>query len=135
MIRRLLLPVALVLPLLAPTAAQAARGTDTGPVVATIETARGRFRAVISDPAMIELARQELAGGTDAGVPNGPLAHGSGGVNHGHRWHITELRFDDFTIELCDGTARMVDRDTQYWVETVGAFCPWSGRVVKLKPR
>ena len=130
MIRRLLVPVLLVLPLLVPAPAG---GVESQAQVATIETARGRFRAVITDPAMIELARQELAGGGDAGVPYGPLAWGDGGVNRGHRWHVTELRFADATIELCDGTARMVDRDTRYWVETVGSFCPWSGRVVKLE--
>ncbi len=132
MVRRVLLSALFVLPLLAPAAA---RADNTAPVVATIETARGRFRAVISDPAMIELARRELATGEDAGVPYGPLAWGGGGANRGHRWHITKLRFADFTIELCDGTAVMVDRDPTYWVETVGSFCPWSGRVVKLTPR
>ncbi len=131
MVRRLLVPVLLVLPLLAPTPAA---GAEPQGQVATIETAQGRFRAVIKDPAMVELARRELAGGDDAGVPFGPLAWGNGGVNRGHRWHVTELRFADFTIELCDGTVVMVDRDTRYWVETVGSFCPWSGRVVRLEP-
>ncbi len=130
MARRLLLPVLLVLPLLAPAPA----GARETAVVATIETARGRFRAVVTDPATIEAARRELATGEDAGIPYGPLAWGSGGVNRGHRWHLTELRFADVTIELCDGTAVMVDRDTRYWVETVGTFCPWSGRVVELRP-
>jgi len=131
MSRRLLAPALLVLPLLVPTPAVAA---EPQAYVATIQTAQGRFRAVITDPAMVELARQELAGEGDAGVPFGPLEWGSGGVNKGHRWHVTELAFADFTVELCDGTARMVDRDTAYWVETVGSFCPWSGEVVKLKP-
>ena len=102
--------------------------------VATIATASGRYRAVIRDPEMIRKARQEVANGVDAGVPTGPLAWGNGGVNWGHRWHVTELSFADFTIELCDGTARGVDRDVTYWVETVGTFCPWSGKVVKLEP-
>jgi len=131
MFRRLLAPALLVLPLLVPTPAGAG---EPQAYVATIQTVQGRFKAVITDPSMVELARQELAGGGDAGVPFGPLAWGNGGVNSGHRWHVTELRFADFTIELCDGTARMVDRDTRYWVETVGSFCPWSGEVVKLRP-
>jgi hypothetical protein len=102
--------------------------------VATIETAKGRYRAIIRDPEMVEKARRELRGEADAGVPIGPLAWGDGGVNRGHVWHVTELGFADFTIELCDGTVRAVDRDPSYWVETVGSFCPWSGQVVKLKP-
>ena len=127
----LLVPALLVPALVAPAPAGAA---EPEAWVATIRTVEGRFRAVITDPAMVELARAELAGEGDAGVPFGPLAWGSGGVNHGHRWHITDLQFADFTIELCDGTARMVDRDPRYWIETVGSFCPWSGEVVKLKP-
>lgn len=102
--------------------------------VATIRTAQGHYRAVISDPEMIEKAKVELAGGGDAGVPTGELAWGDGGVNRGHVWHVVELGFADFTVELCDGTVRAVDRDPVYWVETVRFFCPWSGEVVKLKP-
>ena len=100
--------------------------------VATIQTAQGRYRAVIQDREMVKKAWVELTSGEDAGVPIGPLAWGDGRVNRGHRWHVTELSFADFTMELCDGTARMVDQDTRYWVETVGSFCPWSGRVVAL---
>ena len=107
---------------------------DTPAYVATIQTADGQYRAVIRDPAMVAKARTELAGGEDAGVPTGPLAWGSGGVNRGHRWHVTELSFADFTIELCDGTVRMVDADPRYWIRKVGYFCPWSGRVIALTP-
>lgn len=131
MFRRLLVAALVVVPLLIPPPVGA---VEPEAQVATIRTSAGSFRAVITDPAMVELARQELAGGGDAGVPIGPLAWGSGGINRGHRWQVTELRFADFTIELCDGTARAVDRDTRYWVETVGSFCPWSGEVVQLTP-
>ncbi len=67
-------------------------------------------------------------------MPIGPLAPGDGGVNVGYRWHVTELSFADFTMELCDGTVRMVDQNPRYWIRTVGSFCPWSGRVVALEP-
>ncbi len=117
--------------LLGQTAATAVEPTA---YVATIKTFRGQFRAIIRDPAMVERARQELAGEADAGVPYGPLAWGDGGVNRGHVWHVTELQFADVTIELCDGTVRMVDRDPVYWVETVGSFCPWTADVVQLRP-
>jgi len=79
--------------------------------VVTIQTLRGSYRAVIHDPVMVQKAWGELASGEDVGVPTGPLAPGDGGVNVGHRWHVTELSFADFTMELCDGTARMVDQN------------------------
>lgn len=131
MSKRLLTCLALVLSLVPARPASAEEATS---YVVTVRTVQGSFRAVISDPQTIELARQELAGGADAGVPIGSLAWGNGGVNVGHRWHVTDLTFADFTIELCDGTARMVDKDPTYWIETVGTFCPWSGEVVKLRP-
>jgi hypothetical protein len=34
-------------------------------------------------------------------------------------------------IELCDGCPQMVEDDLDYWVETVGRFCPWSTRVLE----
>ena len=35
-------------------------------------------------------------------------------------WTLTE-----FAIELCDGNAVLVSQDVDYWVDTVGQFCPW----------
>ncbi|HEX2063115.1 MAG TPA: hypothetical protein VHE80_01700 [Acidimicrobiales bacterium] len=102
--------------------------------VATVRTNAGDYRAVIRDPRMLRRAVRNMVGVEGGGVPTGPLAWGDGGVNHGHVWHVTELGFADFTIELCDGTVEMVDADPDYWVDTVGHFCPWSGRVVKLEP-
>lgn len=112
----------------------AASAAGSPAYVAEILTARGRFRAVIRDPAMVEKAKREVAGGEEAGIPYGPLAWGDGGVNRGHAWHVTELRFADVTIELCDGTVRDVDQNPAYWVETVRSFCPWSGEVLFLRP-
>ncbi len=129
--RLLILPAILVLVLQAAGPGQAA---ETQSYVVTVKTVQGNYRAVITDPETIEKAKLELAGGGDAGVPIGELAWGDGGVNKGHKWHVVDLQFADFTIELCDGTAKMVDRDPAYWIDTVGYFCPWSGEVVKLKP-
>ncbi len=128
--RALVLPTLLAFLLAAATGGHA---DEPGAYVATIKTARGKYRAVVTDGEMIEKAKLELAGGEDAGVPIGQLAWGDGEVNRGHVWHVVELAFADFTIELCDGTVRDVDRDPAYWVETVRSFCPWSGEVVKLK--
>ena len=129
--RTLVLPAILALVLLTAGPGDA---EEPQPYVATIKTVKGKYRAVITDPVMFEKAKVELAGGDGAGVPIGQLAWGDGGVNRGHKWHVVELEFADFTVELCDGTAWAVDRDPVYWVETVGYFCPWSGEVVKLKP-
>ncbi len=132
--RRIFLCVALGGLTLLGIAPMASGMAATTAYVATIQTADGRFKAVIRDPVSVQKAWGELVSGMDFGIPAGPLARGDGGVNAPHRWHVTELNFADATIELCDGTARMVDQDVRYWVRTVGYFCPWSGQVIALEP-
>lgn len=135
--RRILLPLLLLLAVTtvsAPQTVEAAHSSGRLAFVATIQTNEGDYRAVIRDPTMLRRALLNMAGAPGGGVPIGPLAWGDGGVNTGHVWHVTELGFADFTVELCDGTVEMVDADPVYWVETVRYFCPWSGRVVGLEP-
>ncbi|MDQ3525656.1 MAG: hypothetical protein M3451_11465, partial [Chloroflexota bacterium] len=69
-----------------------------------------------------------------AGIPNGALAYGDGGVNAPYNWHMVDTQLADITIEVCDGTASMVDEDVAYWVETIGRFCPLSAMVVAIEP-
>jgi hypothetical protein len=37
----------------------------------------------------------------------------------------------EVAIELCDGNAVLVSQDVDYWVDTVGQFCPWGARVAE----
>lgn len=134
-------PAALILSLLlviAATAGSAAHATpipDEQPVIVTFVTADGStFRAEIAQPADIAAVRAALAGDGYAGIPIGSLAPGDGGVNAPHEWHMVETTIAEVTIELCDGTASMVDEDVTYWVETVGRFCPWSATVAAIEP-
>ena len=114
-----------------------AQGTDESvdPVIATFETADGStFRAVLERAE--DIARAEAALETDgqAGIPSGALAAGDGGINAPHDWHLIDVELADVTIELCDGTATMVDDDLDYWLNTVGSFCPWSATLIALEP-
>jgi hypothetical protein len=36
----------------------------------------------------------------------------------------------DVTIELCDGRPSDVESALDYWIDTVGRFCPWGTEVV-----
>ena len=42
-------------------------------------------------------------------------------------WHFVsgQWTLTEFAIELCDGNAELVNQDIDYWVDTVGQFCPW----------
>ena len=92
------------------------------------------FAAPTNDPDVIANGRAQLA------LPleqrqlfiNGPIARGNGGVNRQWNWHFVpnEWSFTEVSIELCDGNAVLVEQAVDYWVDTVGQFCPWGARVV-----
>lgn len=91
------------------------------------------FRAVTDDPVIIDEARAQLR------LPMqerqlfiiGDIERGNGGHNLDWNWHFVPSRWAlaEFAIELCDGNAVLVSQDVDYWVDTVGQFCPWGARV------
>lgn len=124
---RLLLPVVAVLAL----SLNACGGSD-GPYVIW-ETIDGvQFATRITDENSLHDIRVALEGDGHAGIPNGKLVRGDGGFNRGHEWHLVDVMLADMAIEVCDGTASMVDADVDYWVDTVGQYCPWDARVVAI---
>jgi hypothetical protein len=38
----------------------------------------------------------------------------------------------EMTIELCDGLPSYVENDLDYWVDTVGRFCPWQAELTSI---
>jgi hypothetical protein len=66
---------------------------------------------------------------------NGPIDRGDGGHNQPWTWHFVPDQWDlvELSMELCDGNPTDVENDPDYWVDTVGVFCPWSARVVEEK--
>jgi len=105
------------------------------PVIVTFSTADGStFRTELAQPDDIAAAVEALEGDGYAGIPIGTLEYGDGGVNAPHEWHMVDTTLEEMTIELCDGTATMVDEDLEYWVDTVGQFCPWNATVVDVEP-
>jgi hypothetical protein len=98
-----------------------------------VPDSQGQFVAATSDPAVLGKLEAELA------VPanqrslhiHGPIASGSGGHNLSWSWHFVPDQWDmvEMSIELCDGTPQLVEDDLDYWIETVGTFCPWASYV------
>jgi hypothetical protein len=64
---------------------------------------------------------------------NGVISAGNGGHNLRWRWHFTPSKWNivSLSIELCDGTPQMVEKNVQYWVKKVKTFCPWSSYVLR----
>jgi hypothetical protein len=96
------------------------------------------FRAATDDPAVISAARAELL------LPENerhvfiicPIDRGNDGNNLEWNWHLVsgQWMLTEFAIELCDGNAVLVSQDVDYWVDTVGQFCPWGSYVASEVP-
>lgn len=91
------------------------------------------FVVATRDPDLIAAARAQLNLPEDqrSMFVHGALARGDGGINapwswhvHGNAWQLVEV-----SIELCDGRASDIEADLEYWIDTVGSFCPWSSYV------
>jgi hypothetical protein len=125
----------LVLTMFTASSAYAQAATADEAMVATFETADGStYKALLEGDANIDRAEEALAGDGDAGIPNGELVEGDGGINAPHEWQVVNVELVDATIELCDGTATMVDEDLDHWLDDVGRFCPWNAVVIALDP-
>ena len=62
---------------------------------------------------------------------NGDIAAGDAGYNLPWSWHFVESEWEltEFAIEVCDGLPSFVEDDLDYWLNTVGSFCPWGAYV------
>ncbi len=149
-----------ILPLLAWTVFAAAcddggGGSNTGPRYSGIVTFRmvgdsagdQDFVAVTNDIDLIDLAMAErqLPFSERTLFPIGPIDRGDGGhnfhsVSPGEQrifewnWHFLpeDWTLTDAANPLCDGNAVIVEQAIDYWVDTVGQFCPSGARVVSV---
>ncbi len=104
-------------------------------VLFTIEVSGETFQTRVFDLSVIDALDGRLAAGTE-GVVLGSLRAGDGGFNApwGWHWEASTVEVADAAIELCDGRPSMVEADLPYWIDTVGAFCPWGATVVARDP-
>ncbi len=100
----------------------------------TVEVSGERFVVEVSTASQIAEMEARLASGA-VGVINGQLAAGTA-YNHPWSWHFdpATVHAVDLSIELCDGRPSMVEADLDYWLDTVGQFCPWGATVVNRLP-
>lgn len=109
-------------------------GGSAAPDVGVFEVAvqDETFTVRAEDDAAIRGLEARLESGGE-GVVLGTLAAGDGGFNQPWSWHLVpgSIEVPDLAIEVCDGTPSMVENDLEYWLDTVGQFCPWGARVVR----
>jgi hypothetical protein len=108
-----------------------ASGNPTDPVVVTFEVVDERFRALLTDPADIDIARRLLAVEDVPSIPNGRVVRETG-VNEGYSWSLdpNDFEFAEVTIEVCDG----LPSDVETNVISGDRYCPWSAVVLAVEP-
>ena len=93
------------------------------------------FVAVTTDSLVISQLEAQLAlpEGKRLMHLNGPIGRGDGGHNLNWDWHFLpgEWLLAEVSIELCDGTPSYVNDNLDYFVDTVGQYCPWGSYVLK----
>jgi hypothetical protein len=115
--------------LLACALACACSPSDPSPsAIVTFDVVGETFRVQLNDEETIAAARAAQAGGP-ATIPNGRIVVGAG-VNVGWSWHLEDVEFAAFTIELCDGRPSDVEREGPSYGG--GRYCPWGARITSI---
>lgn len=97
-----------------------------------VEVSGEEFIVQVTDAGQIAELEARMASGAE-GVINGSIRPGNGGFNAPWSWHMdpATVAAPDLAIEVCDGRPSMVEADLDYWLETLGQFCPWGATVVE----
>lgn len=95
------------------------------------ERQESRFVVALTDPVDIATARSQL-NGNNSQIIGGELRSGDGGYNFPWSWHLDSdtIEFSQAAIELCSGLPMHLENDLEYWLKTVGMYCPWGLQVV-----
>ncbi len=101
------------------------------PVVVTFEVEDERFKALLTDPTDIDIARHLLEDDDVPNIPSGKVIRETG-VNTGYTWSMdpNDIEFVDVTDEDCDG----VPSDVETGQLTGDRFCPTAAVVVAIDP-
>lgn len=107
--------------------------TSSETFVADVEGERFNLRA--TDPETISQLVENYVGNNSMHV-TGKLARGDGGFNSPWPWHLEpdSVRMAEVSIELCDGRPSLIEEDLDYWIGTVGSYCPWGSSIVEIPP-
>ncbi|MFQ5950918.1 MAG: hypothetical protein ACE5KH_02400 [Candidatus Geothermarchaeales archaeon] len=87
----------------------------------------------VTDPQAAQDAKDRFEG-KNSMFPIGTLVLGDGGFNSPWSWHLDPdtVRMTEASIEVCDGLPSDIEGNLDYWIDTVGSFCPWSAEIVEV---
>ena len=104
---------------------------------ATFRVEGETFKVRVTNPETIEDLVDVWQRVSAATIPNGVLRAGPGedGHNEPWNWHLDpeDIEMAELTIEACSGKPSDVEADLDYWINTVGRFCPWSAELILVE--
>jgi len=108
-----------------------------GGVLATFDVVGQHFKFWTKNGETIHQLKELIVGRSEAHIPNGPLLRGAGRANYNkpYNWHLDpeKTSMAEMTIELCDAEPSFVEKNIDYFVDTVKHYCPWGARLIKLQ--
>ncbi len=106
-----------------------------GGILATFDVQGETYSVFITNEDTIEDVFALQEGESSANIPSGRLLAGSVWYNEPWSWHIDseDIHMAEITIEVCDGLPSHVEDSLDYWLNTVGRFCPWSAELIEVQ--
>jgi hypothetical protein len=108
----------------------------SGGVLATFSVTGEAFKVWVTNPQTVQQLFDLRDGKSNAHIPNGRILAGSGQGAHNApwSWHLdpVDIGMAEAAIEVCDATPSYVEANRDYFIQTVGRYCPWSAQLVQL---
>lgn len=107
----------------------------SGGILVTFDVEGEEYKIFIKNEETIADILALQRGESQARIPSGRIIGEPASYNAPWSWHIDpmDIHMAEFTIELCDGLPSHVEGDLDYWVNTVGRFCPWSAEIIEIQ--
>jgi hypothetical protein len=114
---------------------QTVEPTLSGGILATFDVEGEQYKIFVKNEVTIADILALEKGESQAKIPNGKLIGETVTYNAPWSWHIDpyDIQMAEFTIEACSGLPSHVEDDLDYWVNTLGRFCPWSAELVEIQ--
>lgn len=107
----------------------------SGGILATFDVEGEKYSIFIQNPDTIADVLALQRGESQASIPSGRIIGEPVSYNQPWNWHIDpmDVHMAEFTIEACSGLPSYIEEDPDYWINTLGRFCPWSARLVEVQ--
>ena len=109
--------------------------TLSGGILVTFGVEGETYKIFITDEdTIVDVFAVQLSE-SQATIPNGKVIGEPVFYNQPWSWHIdpNDIHMAESTIEVCSGLPSFVEADLDYWVNTLGRFCPWGAVISEIE--